>query len=305
MEFDDYYQILGVPRGATQEEIRRAYRKLARRYHPDLSREPGSEARFKMIAEAYEVLHDPHKRASYDQRGARWHAAREFRSAPNWDDAPYGGAGRNPAVDDLGDFGRARHHPRQRGFQASGRDCHARVSIDLETAVHGATSSFKLRLPARDHAGHPITRERVVNVQIPPGIRPGQQLRLAGQGEPGAGGGAAGDLYLEIQFNPHPMYRVEGCDLYVTLPVAPWEAALGAAVRAPTPNGVVEVTIAAGSQGGKKLRLRGRGLPGSPPGDLYMVLELVLPPADSERARELYRTMARELSFNPRRSLGV
>lgn len=315
MEFKNYYQILGVARGATAEEIKRAYRRLARRYHPDVSREPDSEERFKKVAEAFEVLRDPERRAAYDRMGARRQPRQEF-PPPNWNDAPFGFGGNDATPDELGAFSQffdsmsaermsgGRSRRRGGGFQARGRDHHAKVAIDLEDAFHSATSSFTLRLPDRDRAGQPVTRERVLSVRIPPGIREGQQIRLAGQGEPGAGGSPAGDLYLEIRFNLHPLYRVEGGDLYVTLPIAPWEAALGASVKAPTPGGAVEVRIPAGSQAGKQLRLKGRGMPGSPPGDLCIVLQIALPPADSERAREIYRTMARELKFNPRESLG-
>ena len=302
MAFLNYYQLLGVARNATQDEIKRAYRKLARMYHPDVSREPDGEERFKLVSEAYEVLHDPPRRAAYDRLGASREDDPQFRSASRWNDAPFG-TGRYP-FNGSDPGGGARSHRRERAVH-SGRDCHSKVAIDLETAFHGATNNFTLQLPDRDRAGHLFTRERVLSVYIPPGTKEGQQIRLAGQGEPGDGGGAAGDLYLEIRFKPHPLYRVDGANLYVTLPVAPWEAALGAAVKVPTPNGSVELKIPGGCQGNEKLRLKGRGLPGHPPGDLFMELQIALPPANSEHARDMYRMMARELDFNPRRSLGV
>ena len=315
MEFKDYYQILGVTRDATGEEIKRAYRRLARRYHPDVSNESEGEERFKKIGEAFETLRDPERRAAYDNMRARPQRGQGF-SPPNWNDAPFGFAGSDAVADDpiifdlyfdsmfTGRTGAGRGSHRREGGPIRGRDHYADVSIDLEDAFHGATSRFTLDLPDRDRNGQPIKRQRVLSVHIPPGIREGQSIRMPGQGEPGVGGGQAGDLYLQIHFHPHPLYRVDGDDLYVTLPVAPWEAALGASVKVPTPGGSVQVRIPAGAQQGKRLRLKGRGLPGSPSGDLYMVLQIALPPANSERARELYRTMARELKFNPRESLG-
>ncbi|HSN03784.1 MAG TPA: DnaJ C-terminal domain-containing protein, partial [Nitrospira sp.] len=177
--------------------------------------------------------------------------------------------------------------------------------MNLEDAFHGGTHTITLRSPQADAQGRVVLRERSLNVQIPKGIREGQHIRLAGQGAPGAGGMPAGDLYLEIFFHPHPLYQVQGRDLTLSLPLAPWEAALGATVKAPTPTGVVEVKIPPGSQSGRRLRLKGRGIPGEPAGDLYLVLDVVLPNADTEQAQQIYRTMARELAFNPRKALGV
>lgn len=309
MEFKDYYKILGVERSATEGEIKKAYRKLARKHHPDISKEKDAEARMKDINEAYEVLKDPEKRAAYDQLGAHYRSGQEFRAPPDWgagfefSQGPFAGADFSDFFNSLfGGFGRA---ARGGGFRARGEDHHAPILVDLEDAFHGATRMLTLRMPQFDAQGRPVTGERVLQVHIPKGIREGQVIRLAGQGAPGVGGGPAGDLYLEARFNPHPIYRVDGRDLYVALPVTPWEAALGATVKAPTPAGPVEVRIPAGSQSGRKLRLKGRGIPGDPAGDLYLVLELVLPPADSETAREVYRTMAERLAFDPRRGLGV
>lgn len=308
MEFKDYYKILGVERSATEDEIKKAYRKLARKYHPDISKEKDAEARMKDINEAYEVLKDPEKRAAYDQLGAHYRGGQEFRPPPDWgtgfefSHGPFAGADFSDFFNSLfGGFGCTARG----GFRARGEDHHARILVDLEDAFHGATRMLTLRVPQFDPQGRLVTGERTLQVHIPKGIREGQVIRLAGQGAPGVGGGPAGDLYLEVHFNPHPIYRVDGRDLYVTLPVTPWEAALGATVKAPTPAGPVEVRIPAGSQSGRKLRLKGRGIPGDPPGDLYLVLEVILPPADSETAREVYRTMAERLAFNPRRGLGV
>jgi curved DNA-binding protein len=310
MEFKDYYSIMGVARDATQDEIKRAYRKLARKYHPDVSKEADAEARFKELGEAYEVLKDPEKRAAYDQLGANWKAGQDFRPPPDWD-AGFefsGGYQEGSAFSDFFEslFGRAAAgHAGGPGFRARGEDHHARILIDLEDAFQGATRTITLHAPQLDGQGHVRTRERTLNVRIPRGIRQGQHIRLAGQGTPGFGGGMAGDLYLDVEFKPHHLYRVDGRDLYLDLPLAPWEAALGDRVKVPTPEGIVDLTIPAASTAGRKLRLKGRGIPGKPAGDLYVVLQIALPPADSESARQLYRTMQQELAFNPRSGLGV
>jgi len=328
MEFKDYYQTLGVAKDASAEDIKRAYRKLARQYHPDINKAAGAEARFKEIGEAHDVLKDPEKRAAYDQVGAGYKAGQEFRPPPGWDAgfehseafsetdaqaasdffealfgraARRGRAGRGGSAG--GDFGG--HEFRGAEFKARGGDHQARVLIDLEDAYRGASRSIALHAVELDKEGRPHMRERTLNVKIPKGIRQGQQIRLAGQGEPGIGGGPSGDLYLEVEFNPHSFYRVEGADVYLDLPVAPWEAALGGKVRAPTPNGAVDLKIPAGSRTGQKLRLKGRGIPASTPGDLYVVLQIVLPPAQSAAAEKLYREMEEKLAFNPRAGLGV
>ncbi len=314
MEFRDYYQIMGVKRDATQDEIKRAYRLLSRKYHPDVSKEPDAEARFKEMAEAYEVLKDPEKRAAYDQLGANWKAGQEFRPPPDWnagfefsgDGSDAGGpAGHSDFFESL--FGRSFRADADghRSFHAQGEDHHAKVLIDLEDACHGATRSISLRLPVVDAKGRVTTRERILNLRIPMGIREGQHIRLAGQGGPGFGEGKAGDLYLQVAFRPHPHFRAEGRDLYVELPLAPWEAALGATVRVPTPGGVVELKIPPNSAAGRKLRLNGRGIPGNPPGDFYAMLQVALPQADTEAAKAVYRNMAEKMKFNPRATLGV
>ncbi len=314
MEFKDYYAIMGVARDATQDEIKRAYRKLARKYHPDVSKEPDAEARFKEVGEAYEVLKDPEKRAAYDQLGKQWRAGQEFRPPPDWDagfEFSRGGfeGGDAAAFSDFFEslFGRMRGGAAGGGsaaFRARGQDHHAKVLVDLEDSLHGATRGITLRTPELTPDGHVTTHEHTLNVRIPKGVRPGQQIRLAGQGGPGIGKAPAGDLYLEVEFRPHPLYRVDGADLYLDLPVAPWEAALGASVQAPTPAGPVDLKIPAGSVQGRKLRLKGRGIPAKEPGDLYVVLQLTLPRADSERARDFYKRMQEELAFDPRAGLG-
>ncbi|MEJ2694491.1 MAG: DnaJ C-terminal domain-containing protein [Candidatus Thiodiazotropha sp.] len=320
MEFKDYYKTIGVARDASQDEIKRAYRKLARKYHPDVSKEPDAERRFKEVGEAYEVLKDPEKRAAYDQLGMNWKAGQEFRPPPDWGanfEFSGGSTGsEGAAFSDFFEslFGRGfggadgfgvHRSSRGRSFHAPGEDHHAKVLVDLEDAFQGATRTLSLQLPEIDSQGHPHTRKRTLNLRIPKGVRQGQQIRLVGQGAPGTGQGRAGDLYLEVEFRPHPLYKVEGRDLYLDLPVAPWEAALGAQVKAPTPDGIIDLKIPAGSTSGRKLRLKGRGIPGQTPGDFYAVLQIVLPPGDTEKAKALYRKMADELNFDVRAKLGV
>jgi curved DNA-binding protein len=319
MEYKDYYGILGVAREAGAEDIKRAYRKLARKYHPDVNKDPKAETRFKELGEAYEVLKDPAKRAAYDRLGTGWQPGQDFHPPPGWDagfESPGRGPEYGPAMD-FSDFFEALFGGAMRGragagrgsrvqFHAQGEDRHAKVLIDLEDAYHGASRAITLQVPEADARGRTSVRERKLEVTFPRGVHAGQVLRLAGQGAPGMGQGGAGDLYLEIGFRPHPFYRVEERDVYLDLPLAPWEAALGAKVKVPTPGGMVELTIPAGSATGGRLRLKGRGIPGSTPGDLYVVLQVVLPPADEEGARAFYRDMAGRFgSFRPRAKLRV
>lgn len=306
MKFKDYYEILGVPRTATPDEIKAAYRKLARKYHPDVSKEPNAEARFKELGEAHEVLKDPEKRALYDQMGSQWKSGQDFKPSPGWD-AGFefrGGEGGDFDPDDFFEafFGRRGQGggSRRPNVHAQGEDHHAKVMIDLLDAFRGAQRTITLRMPSYDAQGRMISRERTLDVNIPKGIRAGQHLRLAGQGGPGVGKGGPGDLYLEVGFNPHPVFRVDDRDIYVDLKLAPWEAALGAKVEAPTPEGPIQLTIPPGSSAGRQMRLKGRGIPGTPPGDLFVVLAVTLPPADTDAAREAYEAMARSFKFNPR-----
>jgi len=319
MRYKDYYQVMGVPRGASQEDIKRAYRKLARKYHPDVSKEKDAEERFKELQEAHEVLRDPEKRAAYDQLGANWQQGQDFRPPPDWGKgfefsrghgaedvggfsdffsqlfgsrSPFGGASR------MGGTGRG-----GRGFAAAGQDHVARVEVDLEDAFRGGSRTIELRSPELTADGHVTVKPRTLRVTIPAGVTEGQQIRLAGQGSPGIGGGPPGDLLLEVNFRPHPLFKVEGRDVTITLPVAPWEVALGETVSVPTLGGTVEMKLPTGAHAGQKLRLRGRGLPGHPAGDQLVQLEIVLPP-DSPRARQFYEQMKRELSFDPRAGLG-
>ena len=332
MKFQDYYSTLGVAREASQDEIKRAYRKLARKHHPDLNKEPDAEARFKEIGEAYEVLKDPEKRAAYDAVGSRYAQGgagpeQDFRPPPGWDTGfEFHGRGDDEGFDarDYSEFfeslfGRAARAGASGGgarrgpANLRGEDHHAKVLIDLEDAYTGAQRSLQLRMPVFDDQGRGVLQERTLDVTIPKGIRQGQHLRLTGQGGPGLGNGPAGDLFLEVEFNTHRLYRVDGRDVYVDLPLAPWEAALGASVGVPTPDGEVELTIPAGSAAGRKLRLKGKGIPansaaksaGEAAGDLYVVLAIVLPPAGSDASRRAYESLksAAGSDFNPRAKL--
>jgi len=345
MEFKDYYKILGVKRDASEDEIKRAFRKLARKYHPDINKEPDAEDKFKEINEAYEVLSDPEKRKAYDQLGPNWKAGQEFRPPPGWEEqfgfgagGAHPGAGGGPGGFEFhfeggdaggfsdffetlfggmgrrasgagGGFRNFRFHTGGDGMGAGmrmkGEDVHARIQIDLADAYRGAERTITLRVPERQADGRTVMREKTLTVRIPKGVREGQHIRLKGQGQPGLNGGPAGDLYLEVSFRPDSRFRVQGRDVHVDLPVAPWEAALGGKVKVPTPTGALELKVPAGSQCGRKLRLKGKGIPGKQPGDLYAVLKVVLPPANTAKAKELYEKMRDELAFNPRAELGV
>ena len=329
MEFRDYYKVLGVERTASADQIRKAYRRLAHKYHPDVSKEANAEARFKEMQEAYEVLKDPEKRAAYDQLGSQWKAGEQFRPPPDW------GSGFEFSGDGRARQGRSRGRGAgPRGFGAGeggglgeqdfseffsslfgggspfaaegrrpGRDHHARIEIDLEEAFRGTTRMLELKRPELKPDGTLELRNHTVRVTIPPGVTAGQLIRLAGQGEPASGRGSAGDLYLETHIRPHRLFQLDGRDVTLTLPVAPWEAALGASVTVPTLGGPVEVQIPPGSQSGQKLRLRGRGLPGKPAGDQFVQLKVVLPPGTSPEAKALYEEMRRKLNFDPRADL--
>ena len=311
MEFRDYYQTLGVKRDATNDEIKKAYRKLARKYHPDVSKEPDAEQQMQAINEAWTVLSDPEKKSAYDQLGNNYRAGQNFRPPPDWERGfsfSNHSGGFDGMDNDFSDFFsslfgdlRNRHHQTHTRFHARGEDQRAKVMIDIEDALHGGTRMITLHVPTTDEFGRTTMRERSLSVKIPKGVKEGQQIRLTGQGSPAAGGkGKNGDLFLEIQFRPHSHYHVEGRDIYLTVPVTPWELALGAVIKVNTPSGEVEVRVPEGSCNGRKLRLKERGIPGSPPGDLYLVLEVELPPADTPKAREIYEMMAQELAFNPR-----
>ena len=308
MDFKDYYATLGVARSATAEEIKRAYRKLARKYHPDVSKEPEAEARFKEVAEAYEALSDTEKRAAYDDVGTRHAEGQGFNPPPGWDSGFEfsGGDGADGEAFDRSDFfaslfGRRGAGGTRASRPVAGGDHHAKVTIDLEDAYRGGRRTISLRVPQQDAQGQVSMRDKQIELNIPKGVRGGQHLRLAGQGGPGSGDAPAGDLYLEIEIAPHARFRVDGRDVLLALPLAPWEAALGARIAVATPDGSVELAVPAGSASGRRLRLRGKGLPSVPPGDLFVVLALVLPPADTEPARAAYEALAQAFAdFKPR-----
>jgi len=314
MEYKDYYQILGVTRDATQDQIKQAYRKVARKYHPDVSKEPDAEVKFKEAGEAYEVLKDPEKRADYDKFGANWRDGENFEPPPNWDagfefrGAGYTGgdsAGFSDFFESL--FGHGHTSGRQQHvFRMKGEDQHAKIVIPLADAYLGAKQTITLSRPVVDSNGRVGTSPHSLHVVIPKGIIEGQRIRLEGQGLPGYGGSPPGDLFLEIAFQEDRFFHAEKRDIHLTLPIAPWEAALGATLTIPTLGGNVQLKIPPGSQGGKKLRLKGKGLStGSHQGDQIVTLQIVVPEAKTEEQRRLYKTMAEKIPFNPRSELGI
>ncbi|WP_054759350.1 DnaJ C-terminal domain-containing protein [Methylomonas koyamae] len=308
MQYKDYYQILGVSRDAALADIKKAYRKLARKYHPDISKEPDAEAKMKEINEAYAVLSDTEKRAAYDQLGRGYRSGQEFHPPPNWD------AGFEFSSGDAADFGdffsqlfgrmgaRGRGGPFEAhagGFQAQGEDHHAKVLLDVEDAFRGATRQISLRVPTMDAGGHVTLHTRTLNVKIPKGVYEARSFAWPAKGTRDSNG-KSGDLLLEVHFNPHPKLRVDGSNLHLTLPVAPWEAALGAVLPINLFDTGLKVRIPEGTQSGQQLRVRGKGIPSATPGDLLLDIQVVLPPANTDKAKELYQTMARELAFDPR-----
>jgi curved DNA-binding protein len=307
MEFKDYYQVLGVPRDATADQVKKAFRKLARRYHPDVSKEADAQARMSAINEANAVLSDPERRAAYDAVGQGRRDGEAFTPPPDWD-AGFEFSGRGAPGADGGDysdffaelFGHlngAAGRRAQAGGGRRGADHHAKILLDLEDAFSGATRQLGLRVPQLGADGRVSLVDRTLEVKIPAGVRPGQLIRLAGQGAPGAGGQPAGDLFLEVHFKPHAHFRVEGANVLADLPLAPWEAALGAVVPVALPDGgTLKVRVPAGAQAGRILRVAGRGLPGRTPGDLELLLRVLLPSSVDPRARAHYERMAAELT---------
>ena len=326
VKFKDYYEILGIPRTASAEEIKKTYRKLARKYHPDLNKSAGAEARFKEIGEANEVLSDPAKRSRYDQLGRDWQPGQDFRPPAG---GPFdfggtpGGGGRGFQGQDMGEFsdffemlfgqnrgGRAPRGSHQNmwgaggeGFPSQGQDHEAEISITLEEACHGSTKSISLQTTHQDPRVRTHAQTKTYQVKIPAGISEGARIRLAGQGAAGPGGGTAGDLYLTIHIAPHPIFRIEGSNHEIDCLLTPWEAALGAKVAIPTLQGQAFITIPAGTESGQRLRLRGKGLPqkrGVEPGDLVAVIRIVVPKHMSAKEKELFEELAKVSSFNPR-----
>ncbi len=317
--YKDYYGALGVQRGASREDIQRAYRKLARKYHPDLNKAPDAEQKFKEVNEAYQVLKDPEKRQNYDQLGAGWQEGQDFRPPPGWqadfDFGPRPGSGagfRGAAEGDFSDFfetlfgGAFRQQYQGAGgrepFMRAGADHEAVLRISLEEAFRGGLKTVTLTSREPQPDGPAAAGPKTYDVKIPPGILPGQKIRLAGQGAAGQAEGKRGDLYLKIEIEPHPRLRLEGRDLYMDLPLTPWEAALGAEVQVPTPGGSVTLTIPKGTQGGQKLRLKNKGMPnaGGKAGDLYAAAQIRVPKSLSQKEREVFEELRRVSTFNPR-----
>ena len=294
MDYKDYYKVMGLSRDASPKDIKMAYRKLARKYHPDLNKEKGAEDKFKELGEAYEVLKDPEKRKVYDQYGRDWELNQNARaSQSSYARGGMGGAeqqGMHDFFESLFGAGAFREQ------HAAGADLHGNISISLDEAFQGAVK--EIQLPG-------LNAKQILRVKIPAGAKSGQQLRLTGQGSPGLSGGSKGDLYLTINIDKHPLFDVMGNDIYVTLPVSPWEAALGTTVVVPTLGGNVDLKIPPGSQGGQTLRLKKRGLPGSVQGDQYVLLKIIIPQPTTDAARDLYKTMEKEMPFNPRAGMGV
>ena len=320
MEYKDYYKALGVKKDATKQDIKRAYRTLARKYHPDVSKESDAEVKFKEIGEAYDVLKDSEKREAYDQLGSNWKAGQEgFQPPPDWEqNFDFGGGGsthRNTqgntqdyssVFEDLfggsrTDQGRYYDSGQGAGFQAKGENVRAKIMIDLEDSLTGAERSITLAVPEINAQGQVINKQRVLNVKIPKGVKEGQSIRLSKQGNPGLGGGESGDLLIEVAFNPHRLYTIQDKNISLNVPVAPWEATLGASIKVPTPDGKkVDMKVPPDSQQGRKLRIKGKGLPGKNAGDFYVILQVVLPPSKDTKVKEYNEKMRDEIDFNPR-----
>jgi curved DNA-binding protein len=319
MKYKDYYEILGVARDADADAIKKAYRKLAHKFHPDVSKDPEGEAKFKEVAEAYETLRDPEKRAAYDQLGQQ-RPGQEFRPPPGWETQFGGGdmGGMHFEDIDLSDLFAGLSGAGARGFGRSqrrggggaphvdmpipGQDYEVTAHISLDEAFTGTLVDLNLSVPEYDERGGVRRVERTFKARIPKGATDGQRLKLAGQGGKGINGGANGDLYLNIALHPHSLFRVDGHDLYLDLPLTPWEAALGATVEVPTLGGHVSLKVPAGTSAGRKLKLAKRGLPtpGGDPGDLIAVVQIAMPTVLSQRERELFNELAEASTFNPR-----
>ncbi len=314
MQYKDYYKTLGVGRDATPEAIKKAYRLLARKYHPDVSKEANAEEKFKEVAEAYEVLKDAEKRAAYDQLGA-YQPGQDFHPPPDWEQhfgpghfhfSSRGGGG------DFSDFfsglfGMGMGGGRSGGgFAMQGQDFEVQVAVSLEDALHGTEATLQLNIPEMGEGGALTRVPKTVKVRIPKGVTDGHKLRVPGKGGKGMGGAPDGDLYLHIQLKPHPLFKPSGHDLYLEVPVAPWEAALGATVEVPTLEGRARIKIPPGARPGQKLRLTGKGLPkhGHGSGDLYAVVQVVTPDHPSDQEKALFEELAKVSSFNPRRHFG-
>lgn len=317
MEYKDYYKALGIGKDASQKEVQAAYRKLARKLHPDVNKKPDAEEKFKEINEAYEVLKDPEKRQRYDTLGANWREGQQYNPPPGWEHAQYdfsdgmGGfefqGGNASQFSDFfeGLFGRGRARSRagqdMQGWAMRGQDQETDIELTLEEAYHGAKRVIRLQQLEQEGSSY-VPKSREISVNIPAGVMDGKRIRLNGQGGPGVGGGPNGDLYLRVHIQPHRIFSVNGSDLDEEVLLSPWEAALGTKVELVTMTGNVNLTVPAGVQSGQKLRLRGKGMPVSKGGhgDLYAVIKIVVPKKLSEPERELFEQLARVSEFDPR-----
>lgn len=315
MEYKDYYEILGVDRNASEADIKKAYRKLAGKHHPD--KPSGDETKFKEINEAYEVLGDKEKRQMFDQLGPNYHNGQNFQPPPGYEDifggGGFSGGGQAGGFSDFfesmfgggfsggGGFGGQGGFGQQGGFQQKGDDQVVKVLVSLEEAVNGASKSLNIQVPTANNLGQVSHQSKQLKVKIPAGVKQGSRIRLSGQGAPGYGGGPNGDLYLEVDLQNHPLYKVDGEDIILNLPLTPWEAALGTKAEIPTLKGKVNMNIPAGTQSGAKLRIKGRGLgKGDKAGNQYIVVQIHTPPADTDEAKAFYEKMAEDMPFNPR-----
>jgi curved DNA-binding protein len=319
VKFQDYYKILGVGRDASEDEIKRAYRKLARKYHPDVNKDKGAEEKFKQINEAHEVLKDPEKRKLYDQLGPDWQSGQDFKPPPGWENTHFEfRTGPGAETFDFGggfsDFfetlfgsrmaGGGRASGRQGSWVMRGQDHEAEIEIDLESAYRGATRTLTLQGHEIDPQGQVRPTVQNIQVKIPSGVIDGTRIRLTGKGGEGMGGGPPGDLYLKVRIEPHPRFSLDGHNLQAEVPITPWEAALGGTVQVATMDGTVNLKIPPNSQSGQKLRLRGKGFPKKTGerGDLIARLKIVIPKKLTAREKELFAEMAKDSSFNPRKS---
>lgn len=319
MDFKDYYKILDVDTGADIKSIKTAYRRLARKYHPDVSDQHDAEQRFKEVAEAYEVLSDEKKRAEYDQLRQYGSSGQQFEPPPGWQGGTGAGPQGNPfgGQADFSDFfenvfgaGRFRQNANQgsRQFDGSedfsstrGRDIEVDLALFLEDTQTEASRTIEYNLPHYDESGRQSDIRKTLKIKIPAGVADGERIRLKGQGGPGFGSGPAGDLYLRIRLVPHPLFDVAGHDLTVTVPLAPWEAALGGKVTVPTLSGKISLSVSPNSQTGQRLRIKGQGLKTrKSQGDLYAVLKIVMPPKSTKEAEPLWQELAEKAHFNPR-----
>ncbi len=315
MKYQDYYKILGVERNADKATIKKAYRKQARRYHPDVNSEADAEEKFKEVNEAYDVLKDDEKRKAYDQFGENWKHGQDFNTSG------FGGAGGFSGGDftdffesifsqgGVGGFGGGRGRAgggfgggfRQQAQARKGEDQHLKLDISLEEAFHGGEKNIQLSRSEQGAGGIATPTLKKLKVNIPKGVTSGKKIRLSKQGHASTSGGEAGDLILELNILPHRFFKIDGKDITLKCPVSPWEAALGTKVTVPTLTGQIELTIAAGAQSGRKMRLKGKGLPGSPNGDMFVEIQIHTPPAENEESKKWYEDMQHKFDFNPRK----